>query len=100
MFVHWGCRLEDIINKALDRGMMARKEADEKLRAMFWEGMKESLKCICRFLNASIKNFDKLRVAVRGIEQSHNKRIKEANCTKKTTSSKIATTNTEPSNQH
>lgn len=85
----WGCRLEDIINKAIHRGMMTRAEADEKLRAMFWEGLKMSLKDVCGYLNATIKDFDKLQVAVREIEYSHKK---TAEMGKKSATSKMAVT--------
>ena len=37
----YGCRLEDTISSAIDRGIVSRHQADEMLRNKFWSGLKD-----------------------------------------------------------
>ena len=70
----WSCRLEDIIGKATERGLVTQKETDAMLHAMLWTGLKPSLKDISAHKYDTIKDFDGLRVALRQIEKDHAQR--------------------------
>ena len=67
----WSCRLESIIGKAVDKGLVQRKEVDGMLHSMLWTGLKTSLKDISGHKYDTIKDFDGLRVALRQIESDH-----------------------------
>lgn len=91
--VSWGCRLEEILNRALDTGKVATSEVNGKLAAMFYEGLRPELQDICGHLQRSITDFDELRVAVREVEYSRNRRTSET--TKKATSKAAVATEQE-----
>ena len=67
----WSCRLEDILSNAVDRKIVEPEKVNEMLTNMFWQGLKPSLKDISGYLVDSIKDFDKLRVEMRKLEQDH-----------------------------
>ena len=67
----WSCRLEDILATAVERKLVQADQVDEMLRNMFYQGLKPTLKDICAYKFEQIKDFDKLRVAIRKIEQDH-----------------------------
>lgn len=67
----WSCRLEDILASAVERKLVQTDQVNEMLRNMFYQGLKPSLKDICTYKFEQIKDFDKLRVAIRKIEQDH-----------------------------
>lgn len=67
----WSCRLEDILSNAVDRKIVEPDKVNEMLRNMFWQGLKPSLKDISGYLFDKIKDFDKLRVEMRKLEQDH-----------------------------
>jgi hypothetical protein len=41
---HWSCRLERIIGKCVDEGLVHRSEVDQQLHFMLWNGLK-CIKC-------------------------------------------------------
>ena len=69
----WGCRLEDMLAKANERGTWASSEIENMLLNMFWNGLKDDLKESCSHLYDRIKDFHQLRVAVRRVEEDHTR---------------------------
>lgn len=69
----WSCRLEDILSSAVERKLVDPEKVNEMLKNMFYQGLKPSLKDICTYKFEQIADFDKLRVAIRKIEQDHMK---------------------------
>lgn len=67
----WSCRLEDILNKAAERGLVKHGDTNDMLRSMLWTGMRQDFKDISGYKFEMIKDFDKLRVELRKIEQYH-----------------------------
>lgn len=67
----WSCRLEDILATAVERKLVNPSMVNEMLHNMFWQGLKPSLKDISGYKFEQIKDFDKLRVEIRKIEQDH-----------------------------
>lgn len=67
----WSCRLEGILGKAVERGLVNRKDIDGMLHSMLWTGLKSSLKDISGYKYDTVKDFDGLRVALRQIENDH-----------------------------
>ncbi|KAL5008775.1 hypothetical protein ScPMuIL_014356 [Solemya velum] len=65
----WSCRLEDILDRALERGLVTAGETIDMLRSMFWTGLLSDLKDISGHKYDSVKEFDKLRIELRMIEQ-------------------------------
>lgn len=66
---HWGCRLEDMIDKAKQVGAIHAKDEDDMLRTRFWMGLQKDLKQVSRHKFDTVKSFDRLRVDIRMIEQ-------------------------------
>ena len=65
----WGIRLEEILQKAIDKGHVKEEEKDYRLRHKFWRSLRsERLKNATRVQFYSIENFEKLRSAVRAEE--------------------------------
>jgi len=64
----WGCRLEDILEKAVEQEQVSRAATDEMLHNKFWMGLKQQLKDATRHNYENIKDFDKLRVQIRRVE--------------------------------
>lgn len=67
----WSCRLEDILSTAVERKLVNPSLVNEMLHNMFWQGLRPSLKDISGYKFEQIKDFDKLRVEIRKIEQDH-----------------------------
>lgn len=66
----YGCRLEDIINKAIQRGAVARHQVDEMLRNKLWSGLRDgSMKSSTRYKYETVKDFDTLVAELRAVEQ-------------------------------
>jgi hypothetical protein len=61
---HWSCRLERIIGKCVDGGLVHHSEVDQQLHFMLWNGLKASLKAISGYKYDTIKDFDGMRVAL------------------------------------
>lgn len=64
----WGCRLEDLLDKAKRQGQVAEKDMDQMLRNKFWMGLRPELKVSTRHKFDAIKEFDELRIQIRRIE--------------------------------
>lgn len=67
----WSCRLEDIIGKALELGVVQHAEVDKMLHSMLWTGLRQELKDISSHKYDTVKGFDQLRVVLRQIEKDH-----------------------------
>ena len=84
----WSSRLEDIISKAQQKGLVHFRECDEMLRTMFFKGLRPSLKDICGHIYDTCKchTFDSLRAAVRKVEMEHQPPTKRLATMKSATS--------------
>ena len=89
----WGCRLEDILDKAVELGDIKPSQANEMLRNMFWTGLKKSLKDVSGHKFDSVTDFDQLRVAIRRIEQDQKCQFECS--TKKPQTAKMTSTSVE-----
>ena len=67
--------MEDILAKAIEKGLVDPSNRNKMLRNMFWRGLNQSLKDISGHRYDSIYDFDKLRTAVRIIESEPIKRV-------------------------
>ena len=66
----WGCRLEDILTKAVSLKKLNNTSKNDMLRTKFWSGLSNSiLKNAIRYKYESISSFDELRKEVRKMEQ-------------------------------
>ncbi|KAK3751659.1 hypothetical protein QZH41_017450 [Actinostola sp. cb2023] len=66
----YGCRLEEIVNRAINRGAVAKEQADEMLRSKLWTGLKdERIRNATRYKYEIIPDFDTLRAELRAMEQ-------------------------------
>lgn len=70
--VTWGFRLENILDKAIEQKQVSETTAAEMLRSKFWTGLVQHLKDATRHHFETEKEFDKLRVQVRRVEQEHS----------------------------
>lgn len=70
----WGCRLEDLMNKAVCLKQVKPTETNDMLRNMFYEGLKASLQDTTGYIFDAVSNFDELRRAVRRKEEEVNRR--------------------------
>jgi len=80
---NWGCRLEDLLSLAINKGKVHPPEADSMLRSMFWSGLLQYLKSITGHLYERIHDFDELRVAICRVEQDYRRRSDEEKASKK-----------------
>ena len=67
----WGCRLEDLLDRAKEHKKMPDAEADSMLRSRFWNGLSPRLKDSSRHKYDGVSNFDRLRREIRIIEKEH-----------------------------
>ena len=88
----WSCRLEDLLNRAIQKGLVKTNETNDMLKAMLWTGLKQTLKDVSGHKFDSLKTFDELRVALRRIESEHRQREDELKRSKKTTHLNMAST--------
>jgi len=66
----YSCRIEEIVSRAIDRGVLSRRQAEEMLRTKLWSGLKnERVRNAIRFKFDQITNFDTLRAELRCLEQ-------------------------------
>ena len=70
----WGCRLEDLMNKAIGMKEVKPSQANDMLRNMFYEGMLPSLQDITGHIFDKCTDFDELRRAIRRKEEEVSKR--------------------------
>lgn len=68
----WGCRLEDLLGKAVEKKAVGAAEADEMLRQMFWRGLIPDLKSVAGHVFDKSECFDDLRTEMRRIEKDFN----------------------------
>jgi hypothetical protein len=66
---NWGCRLEDILSKAMEQGIVPSADFNNMLKNKFWTGLKKSLKDVSGHKFDTVSDFDTLRVIIRRIEQ-------------------------------
>ena len=64
----WGCRLEDLVDRAYQHKRVHPGEVNEMLATRFWGGLQHQLKEAARVKAEHIKDFDDLRIEVRKIE--------------------------------
>jgi hypothetical protein len=88
----WSCRLKDLLNRAVQKGLVKTNETNDMLKAMLWTGRKQTLKDVSGHKFDSRKTFDDLRVALRRIESEHRQRDDEVKFSKKTTHLNMAST--------
>ncbi|XP_063438199.1 uncharacterized protein LOC134719148 [Mytilus trossulus] len=67
----WGCRLEEILNKALQRGKIYEQDTDDMLRSKFWKGLRPELRKVSIHKFDRIKEFNQLLISMREIEEQH-----------------------------
>lgn len=72
----WSNRLEEIIGKGLERGVVKQSEVNSMLHGKLWMGLREDLKDVSGHKYDTIKDFNKLRIALRQIEKDHKKPTK------------------------
>ena len=97
----WGCRLEDLLDKAIQVGLIAGKDLDEMLRNRFWMGLRTDLKQTSRHKFDTVRSFDRLRVEIRMIEQEFKSAEQQADSdqSKKMKDGAVKMTSTEGTRQ-
>lgn len=94
--VSWGCRLEAMMDKAKQQGLVEEDKAKEILQVQFWTNLNQRLKDSSRHKYEHVIDFDKLLQEIRSIEREHkvaDARDKQENSTSQTTQShRTATT--------
>ena len=67
----WSCRLENLMDKALELHAVNPLETDEMLRSVFWLGLQPNFREASRHKYETIKDFNRLRREVRMIEHEY-----------------------------
>lgn len=67
----WGCRLEDLLDRAMEHKSVPINDVNEMLRSRFWNGLNQRLKDGSRHKFDTVADFDKLRKEIRAIEKEH-----------------------------
>jgi len=68
----WSCRLEDMIQKVQDKGLIDRNTMYEMLRSKLWTGLSDDrLKQATRHKFDNLKDYNELIVAIRSVEQEY-----------------------------
>lgn len=67
----WGCRLEDLLDRAQEHGCVPQENMNSMLRSRFWNGLHQRLKDGSRHKYDTLTDFDDLRKAIRAIEREH-----------------------------
>ncbi len=67
----WGCRLEDLLDRAMEHKSVPINDVNEMLRSRFWNGLNQKLKDGSRHKFDTLTDFDKLRKEIRAIEKEH-----------------------------
>lgn len=70
----WSCRLEDLIGRAVEKGIVRPQDRNSMLHSMLWNGLRMELKDISGHKFDTIQDFDELRIALRQIERDHEER--------------------------
>ena len=74
----WGCRLEDIIQRAKQLGKVSDEDANEMLKERFWHGLRQDLQARTAHKYDSINDFDELRVAMRTVEEERKLKLNQS----------------------
>lgn len=74
----WGCRIEDLLDKAKQQTLLDRRDADNMLRERFWTGLRPELKQTSRHKYDTISDFDQLQIELRKIEKEFQ--VAEGDC--------------------
>ena len=72
----WSARLENIMGKGLEKGIIEHSEVNNMLHGMLWGGLRDDLKDISGHKYDTTTDFNKLRVALRQLEKDHKKPAK------------------------
>ncbi|CAG2189653.1 FAB1 [Mytilus edulis] len=67
----WNNRLQDILGKGIEKGIIPYHEMNTMLHAMLWTELRQELKDVSGHKYDSIQDFNHLRVALRQIEKDH-----------------------------
>ena len=67
----WGCRLEDLLDRAVRGKVLVDTDNNDMLRKRFWAGLQPRLKEASRHKFDTTADFDRLRVLVRSIEHEY-----------------------------
>ena len=70
----WSCRLEELMRRAINKGLVKKDDSDGKLQSRFWNGLQPWLKDITGYKFDSSVDFNELRREVRMIEKDHDKK--------------------------
>lgn len=68
----WSCRLEDLLERAAERGHIAERDKASMLRTKFWTGLRQNLKDGSRHKYDMDLSYEELRVAVRRLEREYD----------------------------
>ena len=80
----WGLRLEEIVQRGIEKGQISEGQKDEMLRTRFWRNLyNKELQNATRVYYDQLKDFDKLRTKVRSEEYWSLKPSAEKNNTSK-----------------
>ena len=69
----WGCRLEDLLDRAMEGESLHHKSVNDMLRTKFFNGLQPHLRHGIRHTFDKVKAFDQLLVATRKIELGESK---------------------------
>lgn len=68
----WGCRLEDILDRARYQGLLgSEQDLNKLLKNRFWSGLSQKLKDVSRHKYETVSEFDQLRLEMRVIENEY-----------------------------
>ena len=76
----WGCRLESILDKAVERGQANKEAINEMLRTKFWTGLKPELKDATAHKYEIITSYEELLKFVRCVEHERGLRPGKIKC--------------------
>lgn len=65
----WGCRIEDLLDKAKQQNLLDTRDTRKMLRERFWTGLRADLKQTSRHKYDTVEDFDRLQVEIRKIER-------------------------------
>ena len=78
----WSNRLQDILGKGLEKGLVDYRDMNYMLHAMLWRGIRQELKDISGHKHDMIKDVNQLRVALRQLEKDHQPKKSKPNIVK------------------
>lgn len=78
----WSNRLQEILGKGLEKGIVSPVEMNSMLHAMLYTGLRQELKDISGHKYDTVKDFNQLRVALRQLEKDHQPKKSKPNTAK------------------